>query len=148
MGDKDIPSVPITTLAGLTNLSDLLSELPISDPNLVTSLLDKSLLFHPRVAEEARNLLAVQDTNRAQQLIRALEQTNTDHIEILDEFNVPEASSSSTQNNVPELLQAIYKLRPNVFQEGRSSSSSSYAKTQSFSAEAFHPLPAYYFLFL
>ncbi|XP_055682843.1 nipped-B protein isoform X1 [Lutzomyia longipalpis] len=130
MGDKDIPSVPITTLAGLTNLSDLLSELPISDPNLVTSLLDKSLLFHPRVAEEARNLLAVQDTNRAQQLIRALEQTNTDHIEILDEFNVPEASSSSTQNNVPELLQAIYKIRPNVFQEGRSSSSSSYVQQQ------------------
>uniref|UniRef100_A0A1B0EYM2 Uncharacterized protein n=2 Tax=Phlebotomus papatasi TaxID=29031 RepID=A0A1B0EYM2_PHLPP len=119
MGDKDIPSVPITTLAGLTDLSDLLSELPITDPALVTSLLDKSLLFHPRVAEEARNLLAMQDANRVQQLVRALEQTNADHIEILDEYNVQE--SSSGQNNVPELLQAIYKYRPNVFQEGRSS---------------------------
>ncbi|GAB0086695.1 Nipped-B protein [Sergentomyia squamirostris] len=119
MGDKDIPSVPITTLAGLTNLSDLLSELPITDPALVTSLLDKSLLFHPRVAEEARNLLAVQDVTRVQQLVRALEQTNTDHIELLDEYNVPEASTS--HNNVPELLQAIYKCRPNVFQAGKSS---------------------------
>lgn len=76
LGDKENPHLTSFAILCLA----VLSELPITDPALVTSLLDKSLLFHPRVAEEARNLLAMQDANRVQQLVRALEQTNADHM--------------------------------------------------------------------
>ena len=101
MDDRDIPSVPITTLSGLASLSDrkfneclincylciikhvlllsVLSELPISESSVITSL-NKSLLFHPRVAEEANNLLAIKDDNLTRQLVLAIEQTNADHM--------------------------------------------------------------------
>lgn len=104
MSDNDIPSVPVTTLAGLASLSDrkcspflrsdtnqqhsphfrshtntVLSELPICESSVITSL-HKSLLFHPRVAEEANNLLAVKDDTLTRQLVHALEQTNADHM--------------------------------------------------------------------
>lgn len=103
MADRDIPSVPVTTLAGLASVSDcksinnsrikrvfslplhfdnaisVLSELPISDSSVGTPL-NKSLLFHPRVAEEAKNLLCMKDDALTRQLIQALEQTNSDHM--------------------------------------------------------------------
>lgn len=105
MADRDIPSVPVTTLAGLASLSDrkytqkpserdcfviatpftsqmlgaVLSELPICESSVITSL-HKSLLFHPRVAEEANNLLSIKDDTLTRQLVHALEQTNADHM--------------------------------------------------------------------
>lgn len=99
MTDRDIPSVPVTTLAGLASVSDcesnetichcsflefvriisVLSELPISDSSVGTPL-NKSLLFHPRVGEEAKNLLCMKDDVLTRQLIQALEQTNSDHM--------------------------------------------------------------------
>lgn len=117
MADRDIPSVPVTTLAGLASLSDrkcfvcdvhndaqilpqrttttssssndmyldfsarcaVLSELPICESSVITSL-HKSLLFHPRVAEEANNLLSLKDDTLTRQLVHALEQTSADHM--------------------------------------------------------------------
>lgn len=101
MNDREIPSVPVTTLAGLASVSDreykliylrkikwklilfcvfsVLSELPISDSSVGTSL-KKSLLFHPRVAEEANHLLSMKDEALTRQLTTALEQTNADHM--------------------------------------------------------------------
>lgn len=57
----------------------VLSELPISDSSVGTPL-KKSLLFHPRVAEEANNLLSLKDETLTRQLTAALEQTNADHM--------------------------------------------------------------------
>ncbi|XP_055542159.1 nipped-B protein isoform X3 [Wyeomyia smithii] len=114
MGDRDIPSVPITTLAGLTSLSDLLSELPISDSLATGSTsLNRSLLFHPRVAEEANNLLATRDDNLIGQLVNAIEQTNSDHIELKDQY--AQQSPSKQLHEGPLLLQAIHSCRPDVF---------------------------------
>ncbi|XP_058453051.1 nipped-B protein [Malaya genurostris] len=114
MGDRDIPSVPITTLAGLTSLSDLLSELPISD-SLATgsTTLNRSLLFHPRVAEEANNLLATRDDSLIGQLVTAIEQTNSDHIELKDQY--AQQSPSKQLQEGPLLLQSIHSCRPDVF---------------------------------
>lgn len=58
----------------------MLSELPISDSLPFQSNLQKSLLFHPRVAEEAANLLSSRDENLARELINAIEQTNSSHM--------------------------------------------------------------------
>lgn len=94
MNDKDIP---VTTLAGLTSLSDckclnhrlslasndffsVLSELPLSDTLPSHSNTHKSLLFHPRVAEEAKQVLSQRDDSLAQQLANAIEQTNLSHM--------------------------------------------------------------------
>lgn len=57
----------------------VLSELPISDSSVGTPS-KKSLLFHPRVAEEANHLLSMKDDALTRQLTAALEQTNADHM--------------------------------------------------------------------
>lgn len=101
MGDRDIPSVPVTTLAGLTSTSDckysliyvcliwvylsyfshlVLSELPVSDSLQSAASLNKSLLFHSLVANESNNLLSVRDENLVRQLVNAIEQTNSDNM--------------------------------------------------------------------
>lgn len=72
-----IPSVPITTLAGIASLTDLLPEMPLPTP-LPQTLTNKSLLFHPRVAEEAQILLSVRNENLVPQLILSLSQTSSD----------------------------------------------------------------------
>ncbi|XP_053666825.1 nipped-B protein [Anopheles marshallii] len=115
MSDRDVPSVPITTLAGLTSLSDLLSELPISDSLSVSASLNRSLLFHPRVAEEANNLLATRDDALTAQLVTAIEQTNSDSIELKDQYPQPTAPANGVPIDGPALLQAIHSSRPNVF---------------------------------
>lgn len=146
MNDKDIP---VTTLAGLTSLSDckeiifieklssqrffllVLSELPLSDTLPSHSNTHKSLLFHPRVAEEANNLLSQRDDALVQQLVTAIEQTNSSHmwvrrkifeLKILDlslyfsdikaEFAGNEELSTSDS---PHLLRVIQSYKPNVF---------------------------------
>uniref|UniRef100_A0A182VUI9 Nipped-B protein n=1 Tax=Anopheles minimus TaxID=112268 RepID=A0A182VUI9_9DIPT len=115
MSDRDVPSVPITTLAGLTSLSDLLSELPISDSLSVSASLNRSLLFHPRVAEEANNLLASREDTLTAQLVTAIEQTNSDSIELKDQYPQPAAPANGVPIDGPALLQAIHSSRPNVF---------------------------------
>lgn len=57
----------------------MLSALPISDSS-INKPVQKSLLFHPLVAEEATNLLARRDDTLSKQLTAALEQTNADHM--------------------------------------------------------------------
>lgn len=57
----------------------VLCELPISD-SFNTSSPNKTLLFHPRVAEEAKLLLSKKDDNITRQLVHAIEHTNADHM--------------------------------------------------------------------
>lgn len=93
----------------------VLSELPISDSlSTVSTALNRSLLFHPRVAEEANNLLATRDDSLIGQLVNAIEQTNSDHIELKDQYGQQSNSSKSLQEG-PLLLQAIHSCRPDVF---------------------------------
>ncbi|XP_015608348.1 nipped-B-like protein B [Cephus cinctus] len=108
-----IPSVPITTLAGIASLTDLLPEMPLPTP-LPQTLTNKSLLFHPRVAEEAQILLSVSDENLVPQLILSLSQTSSDHIELKDHYANTE-QPLETQQNTPELLKAILQINPHVF---------------------------------
>ncbi|XP_068142323.1 nipped-B protein isoform X2 [Drosophila tropicalis] len=113
MGDRDIPSVPVTTLAGLTSSSDLLSELPVSDSLQSATSLNKSLLFHSLVASESNNLLSVRDETLVRQLVNAIEQTNSDNIEVKSQYTIQQHGANI--NTCPELLQGIYNLRPTVF---------------------------------
>lgn len=60
----------------------VLPEMPLPTP-LPQTLSNKSLLFHPRVAEEAQNLLGVRDENLVPQLVHSLIQTSADHMLVL-----------------------------------------------------------------
>lgn len=113
--DRDNPVTPVTTLAGLTSISDLLCELPLVDAQSICASLNKSLLFHPRVAEEAQNLLAsVHDEDRIELLANAIAQTNTDQIVLKDKFQNRQQQPNS-QTPIPELLQSILDYNPTVF---------------------------------
>ncbi|XP_022901337.1 nipped-B protein [Onthophagus taurus] len=111
--DREIPSVPITTLAGVTSLSDLLPEMPLPTP-LPQTLSNKSLLFHPRVAEEALNLLGVRDETLVPQLVQSLVQTSAEHIEIKDNYATTQPPVYQ-QEGIPELLRAMIDTNPNLF---------------------------------
>ncbi|GJQ68548.1 putative sister chromatid cohesion C-terminus, partial [Trypoxylus dichotomus] len=111
--DRDTPSVPITTLAGVASLTDLLPEMPLPTP-LPQTLSNKSLLFHPRVAEEALNLLGVRDETLVPQLVHSLVQTSADHIEVKDNYAGAEPLVDQ-QERIPELLRAMMDTNPNVF---------------------------------
>uniref|UniRef100_A0A182LV63 Uncharacterized protein n=1 Tax=Anopheles culicifacies TaxID=139723 RepID=A0A182LV63_9DIPT len=102
---------------GVTYISRIcvLSELPISDSLSVSASLNRSLLFHPRVAEEANNLLATRDDALTAQLVTAIEQTNSDSIELKDQYPQPAAPANGVPIDGPSLLQAIHSSRPNVF---------------------------------
>ncbi|KAG7307609.1 hypothetical protein JYU34_007831 [Plutella xylostella] len=115
MNERDIPSVPITTLAGVASLTDLLPVLPLPTP-LPSTLNNKSQLFHPRVAEEAAILLATQDENLVTLLLQSLMQTSVEHIDLKDE-SITSAVSPAPQQATPELLKAILSVNPNVFDQ-------------------------------
>jgi hypothetical protein len=111
--DREIPSVPITTLAGVASLTDLLPEMPLPTPSPQT-LSNKSLLFHPRVAEEAQNLLGVRDEVLVPQLVHSLIQTSAEHIEVKDNYAGTETKVDQ-QESMPELLRAMLDRNPNMF---------------------------------
>lgn len=57
----------------------VLPEMPLPSP-LPQTLSNKSLLFHPRVAEEAHILLSLRDEALVPQLVQSLAQTSSDHM--------------------------------------------------------------------
>ncbi|CAH1153389.1 unnamed protein product [Phaedon cochleariae] len=116
--DSGVPSVPITTLAGVSSLTDLLPEMPLPTPSPQT-LSNKSLLFHPRVAEEAQNLLGVRDEVLVPQLAQSLEKTSAEHIEVKDNYAGTD-SRLEQQESMPELLRALLEANPNVFSGNKS----------------------------
>nr|CAD7197517.1 unnamed protein product [Timema douglasi] len=91
----------------------VLPEMPLPSP-LPQTLSNKSLLFHPRVAEEAQILLSVRDDALVPQLVQSLVQTTSDHIELKDHYAATEAPVDQ-QQNIPELLKAILQRNPTVF---------------------------------
>ncbi|KAE8636479.1 hypothetical protein XENTR_v10003008 [Xenopus tropicalis] len=106
----DMPHVPITTLAGIASLTDLLNQLPLPSPLPATTT--KSLLFNGRIAEEVNCLLACRDEPLVSQLIHSLNQVSTDHIELKDNLG-----SDDPEGDIPVLLQATLARNPNVFRE-------------------------------
>ncbi|KGL83081.1 Nipped-B-like, partial [Tinamus guttatus] len=106
----DMPHVPITTLAGIASLTDLLNQLPLPSPLPATTT--KSLLFNGRIAEEVNCLLACRDENLVSQLVHSLNQVSTDHIELKDNLG-----SDDPEGDIPILLQSILARNPNVFRE-------------------------------
>ncbi|XP_012874039.1 PREDICTED: nipped-B-like protein isoform X3 [Dipodomys ordii] len=106
----DMPHVPITTLAGIASLTDLLNQLPLPSPLPATTT--KSLLFNARIAEEVNCLLACRDDTLVSQLVHSLNQVSTDHIELKDNLG-----SDDPEGDIPVLLQAILARSPNVFRE-------------------------------
>jgi len=107
----DIPSVPITTLAGLASLTHLLPELPLPGPLPgPSSTPGSSLLFHPRVEEEAKRVLAAQDPVLALRLAQALSSTqDTEYLDLVDK-----SCSQSGHVNHP-LAQQVLQHNPHAF---------------------------------
>lgn len=110
MMNGEIPSVPITTLAGISSLTDLLPEMPLPTP-MPQTLNNRSLLFHPRVAEEANILLSLLDNNLIPQLVNSLNQSPELNIEL----KIPYPPSENSLKGGPELLKAIVGKEPNIF---------------------------------
>ncbi|XP_042215621.1 nipped-B-like protein isoform X2 [Homarus americanus] len=106
------PQVPVTTLAGIASLTELLPELPL--PSSSVGYGDsRSLLFHPRVAEEAQRLLSCQDPALVEQLANSLALTHADHIELKEQYAGTELSVEV--KTAPPLLEGILRCNPAVF---------------------------------
>ncbi|KAM4745291.1 nipped-B-like protein A isoform 3-T3 [Anableps anableps] len=106
----DMPHVPITTLAGIASLTDLLNQLPLPSPLPATTT--KSLLFNSRIAEEVNRLLGCRDENLASQLAHGLNQVSTEHIELKDNLG-----SDEPEGDAPLLLQTMLARNPGIFRE-------------------------------
>lgn len=106
----DMPHVPITTLAGIASLTDLLNQLPLPSPLPATTT--KSLLYNGRIADEVSCLLARRDDNLVSQLVHSLNQVSTEHIELKDNLG-----SDDPEGDMPVLLQAVLSRNPNIFRE-------------------------------
>ncbi|XP_061757800.1 nipped-B-like protein A isoform X3 [Nerophis ophidion] len=106
----DMPHVPITTLAGIASLTDLLNQLPLPSPLPATTT--KSLLYNGRIAEEVNCLLGCRDENLASQLAHGLSQVSTEHIELKDNLG-----SDEPEGDAPLLLQTMLARNPGIFRE-------------------------------
>ncbi|XP_026177005.1 nipped-B-like protein A isoform X3 [Mastacembelus armatus] len=106
----DMPHVPITTLAGIASLTDLLNQLPLPSPLPATTT--KSLLYNGRIAEEVTCLLGCRDENLATQLAHGLNQVSTEHIELKDNLG-----SDEPEGDAPLLLQTMLARNPGIFRE-------------------------------
>ncbi|CAG0918992.1 unnamed protein product [Notodromas monacha] len=124
MNGEDL-RIPTTTLAGIASLTDckyscsidvfdvwvvknhpssieVLPEMPLPCP-LPQAYGSRSLLFHPRVAEEAKRLISsVCEPELLDQLLKCLHQTTADHIELKD----PQPPGDSLLESCPEILRA------------------------------------------
>ncbi|KAM6959390.1 nipped-B-like protein A [Aplochiton taeniatus] len=106
----DMPHVPITTLAGIASLTDLLNQLPLPSPLPATTT--KSLLYNGRIADEVNCLLGCQDETLASQLAHSLNQVSTEHIELKDILG-----SDEPEGDAPMLLQTMLARNPGIFRE-------------------------------
>lgn len=108
----EVPSVPITTLAGITSLTELLPQLPLptSLPNAVNR---KSLIEDPRLLHEVQKLRNSKDKPLVEKLIQALRESTTEHIELKDNI-----SGDVSENEASELLKTLLSRDPSVFTGG------------------------------
>ncbi|XP_066990577.1 nipped-B-like protein isoform X1 [Macrobrachium rosenbergii] len=127
------PQVPVTTLAGIVSLTQLLPELPL--PSSSVGVADsRSLLFHPRVAEEAQRLLSCQDPALVEQLASSLALTHADHIELKEPYAGQDPVLSCKGS--PPLLEGILRLNPAVFSGKKGGDSGLIVKTEASKSES------------
>uniref|UniRef100_A0A8D0D6G7 Nipped-B protein n=1 Tax=Sander lucioperca TaxID=283035 RepID=A0A8D0D6G7_SANLU len=106
----DMPHVPITTLAGIASLTDLLNQLPLPSPLPATTA--KSLLYNGRISEEVSSLLVCRDENLVTQLAHSLNQVSTEHIELKDNLG-----NDEPEGDMPMLLQTLLSRNPKIFRD-------------------------------
>ncbi|XP_068429605.1 nipped-B-like protein B isoform X2 [Clinocottus analis] len=106
----DMPHVPITTLAGIASLTDLLNQLPLPSPLPATTA--KSLLYNGRISEEVSSLLVCRDENLVTQLAHSLNQVSTEHIELKDNLG-----NDEPEGDMPMLLQTLLSRDPKIFRD-------------------------------
>uniref|UniRef100_A0A671YEN7 Nipped-B protein n=1 Tax=Sparus aurata TaxID=8175 RepID=A0A671YEN7_SPAAU len=106
----DMPHVPITTLAGIASLTDLLNQLPLPSPLPATTA--KSLLYNGRISEEVGSLLVCRDENLVTQLAQSLNQVSTEHIELKDNLG-----NDEPEGDMPMLLQTLLSRNPKIFRD-------------------------------
>ncbi|KAM9307263.1 nipped-B-like protein B isoform 2-T2 [Pholidichthys leucotaenia] len=106
----DMPHVPITTLAGIASLTDLLNQLPLPSPLPATTA--KSLLYNGRISEEVSSLLVCRDENLVTQLAHSLNQVSTEHIELKDNLG-----NDEPEGDMPLLLQTLLSRNPKIFRD-------------------------------
>ncbi|XP_072228072.1 nipped-B-like protein B isoform X4 [Leuresthes tenuis] len=104
----DMPHVPITTLAGIASLTDLLNQLPLPSPLPATTA--KSLLYNGRISEEVSSILVCRDENLVTQLAHSLNQVSTEHIELKDNLG-----NDEPEGDMPILLQTLLSRDPRIF---------------------------------
>uniref|UniRef100_A0A3Q2QX81 Nipped-B protein n=1 Tax=Fundulus heteroclitus TaxID=8078 RepID=A0A3Q2QX81_FUNHE len=106
----DMPHVPITTLAGIASLTDLLNQLPLPSPLPATTA--KSLLYNGRISDEVSSLLVCRDENLVTQLAHSLNQVSTEHIELKDNLG-----NDEPEGDMPILLQTLLSRNPRIFRD-------------------------------
>ncbi|XP_068608687.1 nipped-B-like protein B [Brachionichthys hirsutus] len=106
----DMPHVPITTLAGIASLTDLLNQLPLPSPLPATTA--KSLLYNGRISEEVGSLLVCRDEGLVTQLAQSLNQVSTEHIELKDNLG-----NDEPEGDMPMLLQTLLSRNPKIFRD-------------------------------
>ncbi|XP_034047622.1 nipped-B-like protein B [Thalassophryne amazonica] len=106
----DMPHVPITSLAGIASLTDLLNQLPLPSPLPATTA--KSLLYNGRISEEVSSLLVCRDENLVNQLAHSLNQVSTEHIELKDNLG-----NDEPEGDLPILLQTVLSRNPKIFRD-------------------------------
>uniref|UniRef100_A0A672P0H4 Nipped-B protein n=1 Tax=Sinocyclocheilus grahami TaxID=75366 RepID=A0A672P0H4_SINGR len=128
----DMPHVPITSLAGIAGLTDLLNQLPLPSPLPGTTT--KSLLYSGRVAEEVGHLMGCRDETLVSQLANALSQVSMEHIELKDNLG-----SDELEGDVPVLLQLLLSRNPNIFRNKTAPSIPQYADQAGISQQSMAP---------
>ncbi|XP_051552283.1 nipped-B-like protein A [Myxocyprinus asiaticus] len=115
----DMPHVPITTLAGIAGLTDLLNQLPLPSPLPGTTT--KSLLYSGHVAEEVGRLMGCRDETLVSQIASGLSQVSSERIELKDNLG-----SDELEGDVPVLLQLLLSRNPNIFRNKSTPSTPQY----------------------
>uniref|UniRef100_A0A8C1QV05 Nipped-B protein n=1 Tax=Cyprinus carpio TaxID=7962 RepID=A0A8C1QV05_CYPCA len=128
----DMPHVPITSLAGIAGLTDLLNQLPLPSPLPGTTT--KSLLYSGRVAEEVGRLMDCRDETLVSQLANGLSQVSTEHIELKDSLG-----SDELEGDVPVLLQLLVSRNPSIFRNKTAPSIPQYADQAGISQQSMAP---------
>lgn len=78
MNTEDMPQLPITSLAGIAGLTNLLNHLPLPSPLPATTT--RGFLYSSGVAADVFGLLASQDEKLVSQLAHGLSQVSTENM--------------------------------------------------------------------
>ncbi|KAK0152515.1 Nipped-B-like protein B [Merluccius polli] len=103
-----MPQLPITTLAGISSLTDFLNHLPLPSPLPATTA--RSFLYSSSVAADVFHLLASRDEKLASRLAPGLSQVSTENIE-----PTHSVEDDGPEGEVPVLLQTVLSSHPAVF---------------------------------